>query len=197
MSGYPLLFHRPVVYRSTPADVYSTTSQQHQLETTMYFNNVKNLDDLKTTFRKLAMQYHPDKNPGREDEVTAIMQQINAEYEIAMKRILRSGGKSEAQVDEEMEIDAQIREVIQKIANIDGIVIELVGTWLWVTGNTFAVRHQLKAAGLLYASKKQCWFYRSEENKSRYNRRSLDLEDIRSLHGTKTVTPDRRAVLSA
>lgn len=41
-----------------------------------YFANIKTLDELKAQYRRLAMQYHPDRGGS-----TEIMQQINAEYE--------------------------------------------------------------------------------------------------------------------
>ena len=38
-------------------------------------------DDLKKAFRKLAMQYHPDKNPG-DDEAEQKFKEINQAYEV-------------------------------------------------------------------------------------------------------------------
>ena len=162
----------------------------------MYFDSINDLDTLKTMFRQLAIKFHPDKNPGQEQEMTVIMQQINVEYEQAMKRILRSGGRSEDQVEEEIELDARIREMIQRIVHLEGIDIELVGSWLWVGGNTFNNRHQLKEAGFLFASKKKAWFWRADEDKARRNRREMSMDDIRNLHGSKTITPERRYALA-
>ena len=42
-----------------------------------WFSKVKTLEDLKKEYKKLAMQYHPDR-PGGD---TAKMQQINGEYD--------------------------------------------------------------------------------------------------------------------
>ena len=42
------------------------------------------------------------------------------------------------------ENDKALREILQKIINFDGIEIELVGSWLWVSGNTYSYKKELK-----------------------------------------------------
>lgn len=57
--------------------------------------------------------------------------------------------------------------------------IELVGYWILVTGNTFAVKAVLKEAGFLFASKKLAWYFRTGEYKvNKGGKKSLD--EIRS-----------------
>lgn len=38
------------------------------------------------------------------------------------------------------------------------IEIELVGSWIWVSGNTYPVKEQLKEAGIFWAGKKKKWY---------------------------------------
>ena len=38
-------------------------------------------DELKKAYRKLAKKYHPDANPGREEEAARQMAQVNAAYD--------------------------------------------------------------------------------------------------------------------
>ncbi|KAK5242598.1 hypothetical protein LTR16_008407, partial [Cryomyces antarcticus] len=40
------------------------------------------VDDVKKQFRKLALKYHPDRNPGRETDVIPRFQAIQAAHEI-------------------------------------------------------------------------------------------------------------------
>ena len=60
-------------------------------------------------------------------------------------------------------IRKQYRAVIEQLIGLPGIIIDVVGNWVWVTGETKDVRLQLKEIGLFYASKKVAWYFRSEE----------------------------------
>lgn len=48
-----------------------------------FFNDCKNLDDIKSEYRKLVKQYHPDSNPGMDDEMIKI---INNELSNSKKK---------------------------------------------------------------------------------------------------------------
>ncbi|OCL00169.1 heat shock protein DnaJ, partial [Cenococcum geophilum 1.58] len=39
-------------------------------------------EDIRKQFRKLAFKYHPDRNPGREEDVVSKFQAIQAAHEI-------------------------------------------------------------------------------------------------------------------
>lgn len=44
--------------------------------------NDASLTDIKKAYRKLALQYHPDRNPGREKEVVIIFREVAEAYEV-------------------------------------------------------------------------------------------------------------------
>ncbi|MNY28341.1 hypothetical protein D3C86_1623120 [compost metagenome] len=118
------------------------------------------------------------------------MQAINAEYAFASARILKGANLSEEDTEKEIRFSEEYRKIIEQIVNLDGIVIELVGLWIWVTGQTYPVRAELKTAGLFFAPKKQAWYYRSEDLKElRGGRKSLD--EIRSKYGSEVVNQNR------
>lgn len=52
----------------------------------MYFDNVKNLKELKERYRKLAMDNHPDKGGDVET-----MKRINCEYKLMFEKVKTSG----------------------------------------------------------------------------------------------------------
>lgn len=45
------------------------------------------------------------------------------------------------------ENDRALREVLEKIINIDGIEILICGQWIWVDGNTCVYKKELKEIG--------------------------------------------------
>ncbi len=145
-----------------------------------YFNECNTIDEVKSLYKKLAMDNHPDRGGD-----TATMQAINTEYAFACARIAKGAGLSDEEADTEIKLSEEYRQVIEQLANLPGIVIEIVGNWIWVTGNTRPVKEELKATGLFYAHKKVAWYYRNEAFKTRGN--GAPLEQIRAKYGSETV----------
>jgi len=114
-----------------------------------YFNHCKTLDEVKTTYRQLALLHHPDKGGD-----TATMQHINREYAFITAKLTKGANFSEDEAEQQMRFSEEYRRVIEQIIHLEGITVELVGFWIWVTGDTFPVRAALSEAGLFYASKK-------------------------------------------
>ncbi|MBN8876784.1 MAG: J domain-containing protein [Sphingobacteriales bacterium] len=148
-----------------------------------YFKDCKTIDEVKATYKKLAKQYHPDLGGD-----TATMQTINREYAYACAHIAKDSGMTDEQADEQVRYSEQYRSVIEKIINLPGIVVELVGGWIWVTGDTFPVRKQLKTAGLFFAHKKLAWYFRSDEYKTRGGKKSL--AEIKRKYGSERISKE-------
>lgn len=66
------------------------------------------------------------------------------------------------------------------------LTMELVGTWLWVSGDTKPHKETLKAYGLIWARRKGMWFWRASEHRV-YNRRETDMDAIREKYGTVAI----------
>jgi hypothetical protein len=150
-----------------------------------YFKECKTIDEVKALYKKLAKENHPDLGGD-----TVIMQAINNEYAFACARLAKGAGLSDAEADEEIKLSELYRAAIEKIIHLPGIVIEIVGHWIWVTGNTRPVKEKLKAAHFFFASKKCAWYFRSEEFKTRGSNKSL--EEIRRKYGSEKVNSRRK-----
>jgi len=145
-----------------------------------FFNDCKTIEGVKTLYKKLAMENHPDRGGD-----TATMQAINTEYAFACAKLAKGAGLTDEQADEEIKLSEEYWQVIEKIINLPGIVIEIVGNWIWVTGNTRPVKDTLKDAGFYFASKKIAWYYRNEAFKTRGN--GAPLEQIRIKYGSEKI----------
>jgi len=151
-----------------------------------FFTGVSTLVELKTTYKKLAMIFHPDKGGD-----TETMKALNNEYE-ALFNIMKDeyNVKARAQGTHEMnEMPEPYREVILAIMELEGMEVELVGTWIWVSGNTKEHKETLKEVGFKWAKKKEdlsLWFWRPEEFKS-FTRKGSSMGDIRSKYGSEKI----------
>lgn len=120
-----------------------------------YFAACTTPDALKHEYRRLCKIYHPDLGGD-----TATMAAINDEYDDAFRR-LQSGSttaQQTAEANETEETPEAFRAVISQLVILAGINIEICGSWVWVTGNTYPNREALKAAGLRYSKGKAAWY---------------------------------------
>ncbi len=153
-----------------------------------YFKECKTIEEVKGLYKKLALENHPDRGGD-----TATMQAINAEYAFACAFVLKSSGFTDSETDEHIRLSEEYRQVVEQIINLPGILIEVVGHWIWVTGDTYTVRKELKEAGLFFASKKLAWYYRSDEFKTKGGKKTLD--EIRNKYGSERVSGNFQRIL--
>ena len=153
-----------------------------------YFNNVETLEELRKQYKELLKQYHPD-NGGELES----MQAINAEYDRLFK-LLKDRHESKTADTEtnnnnmqyDFEEDAKLREVLQKIIHFSDITIEICGSWIWLAGNTYQYKTELKEIGFKWASKKKQWYFHTEAFRKK-GKKALSMEDIRNYYGSTEV----------
>jgi hypothetical protein len=150
-----------------------------------WFNGCQTLEEVKAQYKKLAKQYHPDLGGD-----TLTMQEINKEYAFATAKAVKGADLSDEEAENEILSSEAYRAAIEQIIYLEGITIELVGYWLWVTGNTFPVRLTLKAAGFLFASKKLAWYFRTAEYKVGKGS-GKSLEEIRNKYGSEVLQKEQ------
>ena len=143
-----------------------------------YFNNCETIEQLKKEYKKLAFANHPDRNGDVE-----VMKAINNEYEEALNNLKLNGNKADK---ESTEVASEFIEIINSIINLEGLVIEIVGSWIWITGNTKEHKEVLKANGFYYASKKKAWYLKPSDYKSK-SRKHYSLDEIKNKYGSTQV----------
>lgn len=165
-----------------------------------YFENISTLEELRKQYKELLKLHHPDNGGNLE-----IMQEINTEYD-RMFKILKdrhennySSDKSSTNTDYnsmkyDFAEDEKLREMLNKIIQFDNIDIELVGAWIWLSGNTYAHKKDLKELGFKWASQKKMWYWHSEIFKKK-SRKTLSMDDIRNYYGSTRVNNTDKMVL--
>ena len=139
-------------------------------------------EDLKSMYRKLAMKYHPDRGGDVE-----VMKAVNSEYD-RLFEILKDvhktkDGEKFTSRQTTSETADSFKDLITELMRMDDIVIEVIGCFVWVTGNTRPYREQLKALGFLWHSKKTAWYLKPLDYK-RQSHRDYSFDEIRSMYGS-------------
>lgn len=134
-----------------------------------------------TAYRRAAMKFHPDRAGGSTEMMSAVNQAIESirEWYAAGNDELRSH-------DEPTGYGDLLAAAIAAVVELEGIAIEICGSWVWITGDTKPHKEAFKTAGYKWGAKKQAWYFRPAGYKSR-GRGKWSLDEIREFHGSQSV----------
>ncbi len=152
-----------------------------------WFNNPKSLEELKRQYRDLTKRHHPDLGGSAEE-----MKEINNEYDQLFSRLKNVHESADGKTTyhsktENTERPESFRAIIDELVKMRGITIEIIGSWIWVTGNTMPVKENLKVMGFHWAKAKKAWYYH-EDGYRKKSHKKMSLDAIRDLYGSETIT---------
>jgi hypothetical protein len=134
------------------------------------FSEVTGINEAKKVYKTLAKRLHPDVG-GSEEEFKL----LNAIYNDFIE--------NKIYFSNDFKIDLDLEKIISQILHFENITIELVGSWIWLSGDTKEIKDKLKELGFKWASKKKMWYYGEMKGKS-HGEKSID--EIKDKYGSKT-----------
>ena len=151
------------------------------------------LNEIRIMYYRLALEHHPDRGGS-----TANMQNLNAAYEKALRKLdgTKLNGEYTYNYNAEWEekLMVQINLVLRKIiSNTNDISVMMVGTWLWVNGETKKIKDTLKSMRFKWHSKRQMWYWHvPSQRKYRYSRKSF--ADICAQYGLRELKKNKELI---
>lgn len=139
-----------------------------------YFINVNTLEELKKEYRKLAFGLHPDRNNGNDAEFKLMVN----EYDDLFKK-LQSTTKNTYEASENIN---NYKDIINELLKMEGIEIEIVGYYIYLSGNTYQNKEKIKSLKFLWSSKHKKWYYNGNTKKSKSHSK-LTYDDIKNKYG--------------
>ena len=153
-------------------------------------------EELKQQYRDLCFKHHPDMGGD-----TRTMQEINAEWAKIQAQAAYSeasdrqktahadGKKSAADYHDLNEVTEILRAKIEIALNLSGVDVELMGLWVWCTGNTKEHKDTLKENGFKWSQNKTAWYYAGVPT---FNRKKTTLDEIRNSYGSQKFSKGAR-----
>lgn len=159
-----------------------------------WFSNPRTLEELKKQYKKLVFANHPDKGGN-----VANMQEINSEYDILFSKLKNTHttaeGKTYESKTETAETPEEFKNIIDVLIHLDGLNIEICGSWLWLTGNTMPHRETLKGLKFRWSKSKKAWYYHTADYKKTSNK-TFTLDQIRDFYGSESIMTEPQLKLS-
>lgn len=173
--------------------------------TSKYFNGKMTAQTMKTLYRNLVRQYHPDLNPGISDDT---IKQINNEYSYWYARAASEETyttKTEANPDKDYSkyrnqeyidsLENMIKWILENnIDLISGIEVELIGVFIWIGGikpQDVDIRNKVKGIGFQGGwkitndeEKVYMWKWTPEIKRFKSN---PNIDSIRDTYGSERV----------
>lgn len=155
------------------------------------------IEEAKRQYRKLAMKLHPDMGGSEE-----AMKQLNAEWEYLSRHNYNIHETAEGSTytdwsqDVPDDVTARYAEIIEALIHMEGVIIEICGSFIWLSGNTYDHKAEIKGLGFRWAHKKRMW-YLAPEGWHKKSRRELTMGEIRDTYGSQFVSTTPRMALTA
>ena len=131
---------------------------------------------------KACSKYHPDKNAAGLE----MMKAVNVAY--AFLKTLTDADETTETEGTGIDFGEAMNNAINAVLDLNGVLIEICGNWIWLSGDTRTHKDAIKAAGFYWASKKMMWYFRPADYKSS-SRGGYSIDDIREKFGSDTVKP--------
>ena len=148
-----------------------------------YFKNCTTKEECKKMYKKLAFKHHPDRGGDLDT-----MKEINNEFDWIMKNGIFKSAKKDAKKDYDFST-SQFKDIIEQLIKFDNIIIDIVGCFIWIKGNTYPIKEELKALGFRYSKNKKSWYIAPVEymqNRKSY-KRQYSMEEIKNKYGCTSI----------
>ena len=144
-----------------------------------YFIGVETLEELKKKYKELAKKHHPDLGGNKEK-----FQSMNNEYDLLFKSLKNKKANTKANTKD----NDNFKDIINELIKYNELTIEIIGSWLWISGNTYPLRDIIKNLGLLWSKGRKKWYYTADtiDGANKYYKKKT-YEELKNNYGYSKI----------
>lgn len=150
-----------------------------------YFKGVNTIEELKKVYKELAKQLHPDLGGNKEE-----FQSMNNEYDKLLES-LKANKKANTKDNKDND---NFKDIINELIKYNELTIEIIGSWLWVSGNTYPLRDSIKKLGMLWSKGRKKWYYTADTIGANTHYKKKTYDELKNSYGytkIKSGTKDK------
>lgn len=151
-------------------------------------NGQYTINEIKGVYRKLASANHPDKGGN-----TETMQLINTAFAELCKYF---EANQTLDINQEQEAQAINFEFLSILKGLQGLVIEVCGYWVWLSGNTYPHKEIIQNLGFKFSGAKKRWYWSPTIDEVKYRRGSKSMKQIRKDYGSKIIETEMQPAIN-
>lgn len=155
---------------------------------TTFFKGCTCIEDAKQLYKEFCLKWHPDVS--KEKNATETMQEINAEWENVFAKLkdVHKNAKGETYTAKESTSETfdEYRDILEKIIHFQGVKIEIIGTWVWVSGDTKPYKDTLKEMKFRWSPNKTAWAWHRDPYKKK-SKNKFDMNGLRNMWGFEEI----------
>ena len=144
-----------------------------------YFVNIETIEELKKAYKELAKKLHPDLGGNKEK-----FQEMNNEYDLLFKDLKANKKANKTNIN----TNDNFKDIINELIKYNELTIEIIGSWLWVSGNTYPLRDMIKNLGMLWSKGRKKWYYTADTidgKNTHYKKKTYD--ELKQSYGYSKI----------
>ena len=150
-----------------------------------YFIGVETIEELKKKYKELAKKLHPDLGGNKEK-----FQEMNNEYDKLLESLKANKKANKANNKD----NDNFKDIINELIKYNELTIEIIGSWLWISGNTYPLRDTIKKLGLLWSKGRKKWYYTADTIGANTHYKKKTYDQLKNDYGytkIKSSTKDK------
>ena len=160
------------------------------------FDHCTTPQEVKKLFSTLAHAHHPDHAGGDNETMRLILEAYHKRLEeLDGYTASDEKGQPHTYTYNRAREDAQTFAAYSAAIISPELIVEMVGTWVWVTGNTRAHKDEIKAlsAGFEWQGKRKAWYWKPYTRRRTRYAEDKTLDEIKNMYGAERMQPQAEA----